>query len=120
MHASCEIEINLRNQFTAFFFRRDYYFLLLINFHFILDLSYFLNFLYWGWSYWCNQCFGNPVPVSPFTKISQQGYFFPPSLLIPLSMLSLCKPCLGFFVNNDFNKGSGEELYTIKIKLYIY
>ena len=42
---ACQIEINLRNQFTAFFFRKDYYFLLLINFHFILNLCYLLNFL---------------------------------------------------------------------------
>ena len=87
---------NLRNQFTAFFFQKHYYF--------ILNLCYLLNFLCGGWSYWDNQCFGNPVPVSPFAIISQQGSFFPPSLLIPLSMLSLCIPCLDFFVNKHFNK----------------
>ena len=104
---------NLRNQFTAFFFQKDYYFLLLINFYFILNLCYLLNFLCGGWSYWDNRCFGNPVPVSPFTKISQQGSFFPPSLLIPLSMLSLCIPCLDFFVNKDFNKKSHTQLMAV-------
>ena len=59
------------------------------------------NLLFFVYNY---QCFGNPVPVSSFTKISQQGFFFPHSLLIPLSMLSLCIPCLNLFVNKDFNK----------------
>ena len=45
------------------------------------------------------------VPVSPFTKISQQGYLFPPSLTIShLLNHYVYIPCLDFFVNKDFNK----------------
>ena len=39
-------------------------------------------------------------------KFLNRAPFFPPSLLIPLSMLSLCIPCLDFFVIKDFNKTS--------------
>ena len=48
-------------------------------FRFILFFSIFIR---GDWSYWDNQFFRHLVPVSPFTKISQQGYLFPPSLII--------------------------------------